>query len=806
MRVNRLRLVNFRQHEDTDLTFDLGLTGIIGPNGSGKTTLLEALAWAMYGGEAARGKKETIRRRGAPPRARVEVELDFSLGAHRYRVNRTLHNAELYQDGDAAPIANSPAAVTERLIRILGMHRDEFFSTYFTGQKELAILGAMTPGERAQFLSRVLGYERLKSAQLRLKDERTALRARLQELESRLVSPVQLAQEEAEAAARLDATRTAAVAARAGLQGATEELDRVRPEWDRLRALQERVRSLESDLRVAEQQVTNARDTHRSLDRDLAEALTAQSRTRELQPLLAELPALLAERDRYDELHQQVARWREQTGRVREMRDGLVAFDQKLAALPGAAAVEPVRVALENARRELASAEARAEAMRTEWVRDLQDARTKHKQHVEQYQDLKTQHDRLHDAGPEGVCPTCGRPLGPSFREVMRELERQMAEVTLNGKFYRSRVKQLEKEPKALVQASAEPRRWGAESTRFIEELGRLEALERTRRDATTERAAHLKRLRGLEKQLAGSALDYDPGRHEAVRTALAQLDPLRLEAERLAAAAGRAVRLAEEAAAAESELTRREAKVQAIRDELAGAGWSPEGHARVAEAMERLERARRTAEHGLVHAEAETRVAEAAREAVARRREERERGVAEAKRLELVLLLNQELDRAFNDLRTELNANMRPDLSDLGSVFLRDLTMARYTELELDESYQPIIVEDGEPQTVLSGGEEDVVSLALRLAISQMIAERAGQPLSLLILDEIFGSLDEERRVAVVDLLRRLADRFPQVILITHVESVREGFDRVLRLEYDAQRGAALVREESARGHDAAA
>jgi exonuclease SbcC len=75
-----------------------------------------------------------------------------------------------------------------------------------------------------------------------------------------------------------------------------------------------------------------------------------------------------------------------------------------------------------------------------------------------------------------------------------------------------------------------------------------------------------------------------------------------------------------------------------------------------------------------------------------------------------------------------------------------------------------------------------------------------------LLILDEIFGSLDEERRVAVVDLLRRLADRFPQVILITHVESVREGFDRVLRLEYDAQRGAALVREESARGHDAAA
>ena len=32
MRLNRLRLTNFRQHENTTLEFDSGLTGIIGPN------------------------------------------------------------------------------------------------------------------------------------------------------------------------------------------------------------------------------------------------------------------------------------------------------------------------------------------------------------------------------------------------------------------------------------------------------------------------------------------------------------------------------------------------------------------------------------------------------------------------------------------------------------------------------------------------------------------------------------------------------------------------------------------------------
>jgi exonuclease SbcC len=189
-----------------------------------------------------------------------------------------------------------------------------------------------------------------------------------------------------------------------------------------------------------------------------------------------------------------------------------------------------------------------------------------------------------------------------------------------------------------------------------------------------------------------------------------------------------------------------------------------------------------------------------------AQRRAERERQAALARTIELKLLMNQELDRAFADLRTDLNTALRPDLSDLGSRFLRDLTTGRYTEFELDEDYAPTIVEEGEPQRVLSGGEEDVVSLALRLAISQMIAERAGQPLSLLVLDEIFGSLDEDRRTAVMDLLRRLADRFPQVILITHIDSVRDGFDRVLRLTYDVERGVAKVHEERDQGRDAAA
>src|SRR5690606_32916406 len=95
----------------------------------------------------------------------------------------------------------------------------------------------------------------------------------------------------------------------------------------------------------------------------------------------------------------------------------------------------------------------------------------------------------------------------------------------------------------------------------------------------------------------------------------------------------------------------------------------------------------------------------------------------------------HNELDAALGALRTEL-------------------TDGRYTQLEIDEKYDVLVLDEGEEKPVISGGEEDIVNLVLRLAISQMIAERSGHPLSVLILDEVLGSLDLERRDNVIQLL----------------------------------------------------
>lgn len=806
MLVHRLRLVNFRQHEDTDLRFDLGLTGVIGPNGAGKTTLLEALAWALYGSKAARGTADSIRRRNAPPRARVEVTLEFTLGPHRYRVARTLHGAELLQDGDPNPIANSTAAVTDRVTRLLGMTREEFFNTYFTGQKDLAVMQATAPAERERFLSRVLGYERLATAQKRLSTDRTTLRAQVQAREALLISPAQLAGEEAAAAAAAATAESAAAAARVSHAEARTAVDALEPGWQAMAALQERMRQLEADRRLVAQQVTSAQDALVRLERDLEEATAAVSRTQELAPRLEPLPRLRDELVALEALAARLARQREALGRAKLLRQRLAELDRLVADAPSPQALEAAREALQVARAAQAAAEAAAEQARTDWVRDRQEVETELKQLREQYQDTKAQHDRVQESGAAGACPTCGRPLGDDATTVLADLARQLEQLTFNGNYFRQRLEQLKAEPAVVTEArtSSEARR--LEATQRAEAVARLETGVQGRERLLKEAGEARQGLAAAEATVGEVAEGYDEARHGEVRAAIEALAPARLEVDQLKLLVERAPALAAQADNLRTALAAHQARLDTLEAEERASGWSVETFQRLRDQVAVARQSLHAAELRLATTDAEVRAAAGMVAAAARRREERRGQEAELRQVQGALQLNQELDRAFSDLRGELNETLRPDLSDLGSRFLQALSAGRYTEFELDQDYLPGIVDDGEPLRVLSGGEEDIVNLALRLAISQMIAERAGQPLSLLVLDEIFGSLDEDRRTAVVDLLRQLAGQFPQVILITHIESVRDGFDRVLRLRYDVERGVAGMVEEPRRGHDAAA
>ncbi len=795
MRLSRLRLQNFRQHADSTLDFDDGLTGIIGPNGAGKSTILEAIAWALYGNAAARGTRDSIRFSRAAPRQPVRVELDFDLAGQRYRVARGLTSAELFLDGAEIPIANSITTVNEIIQRRLGMTRAEFFNTYFTGQKELAVMAAMGPTERAQFLSRVLGYERLRAAQGLVRERRKLVVAEIAGLRSGMPDPAMIEAEVADADARRVAAEQQAQRAEMEHARLAEDVAALAPDWERAQSERTRVAELAAELRVAQGDVAALERELTRLDRDLAEIAIARAELDALAAQLSPLGDLMAEFDRLEGLAREEGRRQALAETVRSVDDELVRMQERLTRLESAPTLEEeVTLQLEQKRREAEDARGVHDRARDAWVRDKQEADTRRSALQQQWRELKEQREQLIDLGEEGTCPTCQRPLGTHFRSVLDLLNGQLETVTVDGKYYFGRLEQLEAPPEAVRVLDEQRKSLANQAGALEKRLAKVQSAVQELAQLTREVAAKTERRRQLEAELAAIPVGYDAERHAVVRSEKERLAPLDALAARLGARTDREPQVTRER---ERVLGPLEAGRIAVASLVAGQAAAVLPEVEFAALRARYDGAiasTRAAEMSAVQARGAAETARAASERAAAALAELAATQEKLDVLQHDRRLHEALDRAFSDLRTDLNAQLRPELSEIASGFLSDLTDGRYAELELNEDYAVTVLEEGVPKPVISGGEEDIANLVLRLAISQMIAERSGQSFSLLILDEVFGSLDDTRRLHVLGLLRRLHDRFAQVIVITHIEAVRDGLDRVLEVRFDEEKGAATV------------
>ncbi len=800
MQLNRVVLQNFRQHADSRVEFGPGVTGIIGPNGAGKTTILEAIAWAIYGNPAARGTRDSIRFNRAGARSGVRVELDFDLGGHNYRVVRGLTNAELYLDGAQNKIADSITGVTDVLTRRLGMTREEFFNTYFTGQKEISVMAAMSPTERAQFLSRVLGYERLRAAQEIARDRRRAIVAEMAGLKQGMGDPEAVARQVAETETRLEQARDRARFAQRRRDATQTALDEVRPRWEAAQRAREAHQALLADLRVAEQEEAAEHREVQRLERDLADAASARAELDQLRRELEPFALLASEFQRLDVLAREEGRRRALLETQAALAEDLVRLRDRRAKLENAPTLETeIDAALVAKRADFEATDGLLEARRTEWVRDRQEAETKRQSLREQYTELKEQRDRIVSLGAEGACPTCARPLGDTYRAVLDLLDEQIETVRVDGNYYKARFEQLMEMPEDVQALDEQRRAMSLEVSTLERRLTKVQLAVQELAHVESDLAGKDERAAQVNAELTAIPPGYDAARHEFLRGELERLTPLDARAARLSAQLERVPQVERERAAAAERLAsirQRLTVLQGRRDETT---IRESEHEALRTEYERATAEAHAAELALVQARGEEASAHTALErahGVAAELASRQRMLGELTQRKV---LHDELDRAFTDLRTDLNFQLRPELSELASGFLSDLTDGRYGELELDDSYNIVVLEDGLPKPVISGGEEDLANLVLRLAISQMIAERAGQPFSLLILDEIFGSLDEARRANVLDLLRRLQGRFEQVILITHIEQVREGVDRVISVRYDEETGCSVVEQQTA-------
>lgn len=143
-----------------------------------------------------------------------------------------------------------------------------------------------------------------------------------------------------------------------------------------------------------------------------------------------------------------------------------------------------------------------------------------------------------------------------------------------------------------------------------------------------------------------------------------------------------------------------------------------------------------------------------------------------------------------------KLRVSVRPALEACVSELLSKLSDGRFATVRISNDYSVAVMDDGEYRQVweLSGGEQDLVALALRLGIAEVVAERHGGGVGFLILDEVFGSQDASRRQSILTALRGLREEYGQIWCISHVGGLEDAADKVVTVELSESGVATLA------------
>jgi exonuclease SbcC len=97
-------------------------------------------------------------------------------------------------------------------------------------------------------------------------------------------------------------------------------------------------------------------------------------------------------------------------------------------------------------------------------------------------------------------------------------------------------------------------------------------------------------------------------------------------------------------------------------------------------------------------------------------------------------------------------------------------------------------------PYANFSGGEQFRINFAIRLALSQVLAKRAGAPLQTLVIDEGFGSQDPSGRQRLVEAINTIQEDFARILVITHIDELRDAFPTRIEVEKSVSGSAITV------------
>jgi exonuclease SbcC len=730
-----------------------------------------------------------------------------------------------------------------RIEHVLRMDYETFVNASFFLQGKADQFTQQTASRRKEVLSNILGLEVWDTYKERTAARRKEIERELDETDGRIAEiNAELDEEDARKTrlAELGSNLDQLSAARKMAESTLEALRRAAASLTDQRKLAE---SLAAALARSEQNLAG-------LEARLAER---QAERGKYADLLARADEVESAYQAWQKARDELARWEESAVQFREQearrqpfveqiavkkarleqeRGGL---SEKLSVINEQSAVSRgLQEQIETAQKTLAEAESQL-AEREAVEKQAADGRERQAELKAENQELKAQMDEMKarlnrlESVEGAACPLCGQPLSEEHRlSTLAQLE---SEGKSKGDRYRANQAELKTLEASLADyalrithyASAEQTRQSA-ATSLAQLSERLESLQKSVAEWESQGAPRLaevvrllesesfadeahQRLAEIDAEL--KSLGYDAAAHDNARQAEVQ-----------GRAAETDFRALESARAAlgplEADIAHLQSQVESLRGEVGkGRGEYEQTAGALAQAESQAPDVQ-TAERQLFDLqEQENRLNQevgAARQAVTVLDTLRQRKAGletQAGDLRRQIGQHKTLERAFGKdgvpallieqslPQIEEKANDLLDRLSNGMMRVRFATQAGYKDKKRDDLKETLDIVISDPAgerdyEMFSGGEAFRVNFAIRLALSEVLAQRKGARLQTLVIDEGFGSQDTQGRQRLIEAINLVRKDFAKVLVITHMDELKDAFPTRIEVE-KTERGSAV-------------
>lgn len=743
LHLTKVRLRNFRVHRDyTFEPMEEGVTAIVGKNGHGKSTIIDGIAWAIYGTKPNSGiKNSSWRRLGAPEDEESFVDAVFDLDGSELRVKRSIVNAktggtkcECWLDGtlEAGPaVSHAESWLTKKL----GLDESGFLSTVLVQQKHVNQLVAASRTERRRTLEKLTGITAITSAldQAKLEEKTYSKAVDALGIDDGKLPVLRKTAEDNEA-----------------LRAKT--LEQVSKMEERLAKLDESGRALrgkvdEMDSRLVESR--RARDEKTRADSivdSMTERMAELSKTRDA--LKAALPA-----DRLDSSETAEVRRELETAEA-----GLLEAKTKANALQSTVAARPTTVDLDDAGNAVSDAEGRLAAIDVQAAVDgIEESRAAIAVARAEGMAAKKSLGELSGVGDDGAaaCPTCRQPLAdPSG--LISELEAKLDATRSTAACERKKIEEFEETVRAADAARAA----------VSEAKTKLAAMDQAVQDAAAAES---------ELPLALSTVESAEATVKSLRTTVSRFNEYKAKYDEYDRVMGELKTVVSrlEAASKDSRLAAEKL------DEVGSV--NEESLARLRAELEDKRSKRADLNAAVVGKKGEAELAAEKARAASAEADSLEAQMEKRKGLLSKLEVSSSAVMVLGKFREHLILSAIPQVTDYASELINKISDGKFTSIAIDKKFD-VSVETGdgvvESVSQLSGGEEDLVAICLRLAISVMLSD--GTP-TMLILDEVLTAMDSDRASAILEAMQGISGG--QIIIVAHNEIIKSIADKVVEL-----------------------